>query len=131
LLRGVEQLQHDFLPTPDAHVSLGISERHADFQIVMVQTPVTLLNTHLATVDGAVGIDPGPLIVTRRFNDKGVAFPTGGRISVPTRLCFGPRQLASVRPQVAPDAIPFEELHEFVLELHESVVTVVRGAWET
>ena len=97
----------------------------------MIQAPVALLNTHLVTVDGAVGIDPGSLIVTGRFNDKGVAFPTGGRISVPTRLCFRSRQLASVRPKVAPYAVAFEELHEFVIKLNESVVTVVRGAGET
>src|ERR1700730_12623049 len=97
----------------------------------MIQAPVALLNTHLVTVDGAVGIDPGSLIVTGRFNYKSVAFPKGGRISVPTRLCFRSRQLASVRPKVAPYAVPLEELHEFVLKLHESVVTVVLGAGET
>src|SRR5215831_3127853 len=97
----------------------------------MIQALEALLNTHLVTVDGAVGIDPGSCIVTGRFNYKRVALPMGSRISVPTRLCFRSRQLAAVRPKVAPYAVPFEEHHEFVLELNESVVTVVQGAGVT
>src|SRR5262249_30074263 len=52
----------------------------------------------------------------------------GSRISVPTRLCLRSRQLAPVRPDVAPYTVPFEEHREFVIKLNESVVTVVQVA---
>src|SRR5262245_20541888 len=52
----------------------------------------------------------------------------GSRISVPTRLCFRSRQLAPVRPKVAPYTVPFEEHHELVRKPNESVVTVVQIA---
>src|SRR5499426_4613409 len=97
----------------------------------MIQAPETLLDTHLVTVNGAVGIDPASLIVTGRFNDEGVSLPMGSRISVPTRLCFRSRQLAPIRPKVAPYTVPFEEHHEFVRKFNESVVTVVQVAGVT
>src|SRR3989442_132044 len=96
-------------------------------QSVMVQAFVTLLQTHLVAVDRAVGIDPGSFIVTRRFNHKGVSLPVRGRISVPPRLGVI-RELAPVRPKVAPYVVPFEEHHVFVGKLDESVVTVVQVA---
>src|SRR5678815_5642605 len=97
----------------------------------MIQTPEALLNTHLVAVDGAVGIDPASLVVSGGFDNEGVALPMGSRIAVPTRLCVRSRQLAPVCPEVAPHAVSFEEHHEFVLELNESVVAVVEIAGVT
>src|SRR5436853_3945175 len=96
----------------------------------MVQAPVTLLQTHLVAVDRAVGIDPGSHIVTSGLDHKGVSIPVRGRTSVPPRLGVN-RELAPVRPKVAPYVVPFEELHEFVRKLNESVVTIVQVAGVT
>src|SRR5579862_5005984 len=99
--------------------------------MIMVQPFVALLDAHLVAVDRAVGVDPGPVIVTGRFDHKGVSIPMRGRISVPPRLGVGPGELTPVRPKVAPYVVPFEELHKFVRELHESKVTIVRVAGVT
>src|SRR5215471_7587223 len=96
--------------------------------MIVIQTLVTLLYAHLVAVDRAVGIDPGPVIVTGRFHHKGVSIPMRRRISVPPRLGIFPRELAPVRPKVAPYAVPFEELDKFVRKLNESVVTIVQVA---
>src|SRR5207244_11288450 len=41
------------------------------------------------------------------------------------------RELAPIRPKVAPYVVAFEELHEFVRKLNESVVTVIQVAGVT
>src|SRR6202158_2778919 len=97
----------------------------------MVQARVPPPQMHLVAVDRAVGIDPGPLIVTGRFNHQGVSIPMRSRISVPPRLCVSPRELAPIRPKVAPYMVPFEELDEFVIQLDESVVSIVEVAGVT
>src|SRR5260221_14092248 len=85
---------------------------------------------HLVAVYGAVGINPGSIIVTGRFNHKGVSIPMRRRISVPPRLWIH-RELASVRPKVAPCVVPLEEHDEFVSKLNESVVSIVQVAGVT
>src|SRR6185312_5668778 len=127
LLRAVHQLQCQLLPAPRAHVGLRIRQRQAELQIVVVNAPETLLQTHLIAVNRAVGVDPGPVIEAGGVDHEGVAVPMSGRIAVLARLRIS-RDLAPVRPQVAPRVVPFEELDEFVVELHEPVVAVVQVA---
>src|SRR5579872_4128752 len=130
LLRAVHQLQVQFFAAPSPCIRLGVAKRQAKLQIVMVQARIAFLQMHLIAVDRAVGIHPGSLIVTRRLNHQGVSIPMRSRISVPTRLWII-RELAAVRPKVAPSVVPFEEHHEFVRKLNEPVVRVVQVAGVT
>src|SRR6267142_2362578 len=63
-------------------------------------------------------IHPGPRIETDRIDDELISFPPAGRVAVPreVRILGKP---PSIRPDLAPYAIPFNQLHHLVGKLNE------------
>src|SRR5690242_10325177 len=92
----------------------------------MIHAPVTLLDAHLIAMDGAIRINPATVIVTGRFNHEGVSVPMRSRVAVPARFGLGARKLPAVGPQIAPNVVSLEELHEFIRKLYEPVVAVIQ-----
>src|SRR6267154_3960851 len=102
---------------PTCRVGFGIFDGELQSQRIRVRTPVTLYQVQLLAVGMPISIEPALVIQSDRVDDKSISLPLANGIAHPG----GFRVLGMtppVGPDLAPDALVFEEHENAVGSLH-------------